>query len=379
MLVVLNKKIIRQTLVLILLLSCFWGQAALAQQDQFPSLAKGDIISSASELDYPPFCIVKDDGTADGFSVELLRAALKEVGYEVDFKVGPWTEVKNSLEIGSVRVLPLVGRTPEREAIFDFTVPYFSIKGAIFTRTGDDTIKTIEDLKDRTIVVMAGDNAEEYIRREGLSSSIITTTTYEDAFKLLSSGKYNAVISQTITGNGIIDKLKIKNVVALDIPLVGFTQYFAFAVKENDKEMLEKLNEGLSIISSNGIRAELEDKWIPKPLVQRSISLSNLYKYIGIGGVFLIFIFVVILILTLRIQIGIKTKKLIKELDERKNLQTKLESAQQEIQKKNKELGETLEDFYTMRIGIQKDLEAGRIEEENKKIKEKLDNIKKTK
>jgi ABC-type amino acid transport substrate-binding protein len=42
-----------------------------------PSMAKDNshaIIESASELDYPPFSIVQSDGSADGFSVDLLKA-----------------------------------------------------------------------------------------------------------------------------------------------------------------------------------------------------------------------------------------------------------------------------------------------------------------
>ncbi len=50
-------------------------------------------VKSASELDYPPFSIVRADGNADGFSVELLRAVIAEMGREVSFAVGPWAKL----------------------------------------------------------------------------------------------------------------------------------------------------------------------------------------------------------------------------------------------------------------------------------------------
>ena len=81
-------------------------------------------IKSASEYDYPPFSIVNEQGEADGFSVELLRASLKAVGLDVEFYVGPWAKIKQDLAEGKIQVLPFVGRTPERENIFDFSVPY---------------------------------------------------------------------------------------------------------------------------------------------------------------------------------------------------------------------------------------------------------------
>ena len=41
----------------------------------FSAMAEAPI-QSASEIEYPPFCIVDTNGRADGFSVELMRAAL---------------------------------------------------------------------------------------------------------------------------------------------------------------------------------------------------------------------------------------------------------------------------------------------------------------
>jgi two-component system, NtrC family, sensor kinase len=53
-----------------------------------------------------------------------------------------------------------------------------------------------------------------------------------------------------------------------------------------------------------------------------------------------------------------------------------LEEIKTKLEKKNAELEKVLEDFYTIRIGMQKDVEAGKLEEENKKIKEQLDKLK---
>lgn len=47
-----------------------------------------------------------------------------------------------------MQVLPLVGRTPEREELFDFTVPYMSLHGAIVVRSGTENIHSLADLKD---------------------------------------------------------------------------------------------------------------------------------------------------------------------------------------------------------------------------------------
>lgn len=70
------------------------------------SVAADNAVRSASEFDYPPFAIVLDDGSADGFSVELMRAALAAMGRKVVFTVGPWGEIKQKLEDGHLDALP---------------------------------------------------------------------------------------------------------------------------------------------------------------------------------------------------------------------------------------------------------------------------------
>jgi len=58
---------------------------------------------------------VGTNGAADGFSIELLRAALATLGREATFKIAAWAELKDDLAAGRLQALPLVGRTPERE------------------------------------------------------------------------------------------------------------------------------------------------------------------------------------------------------------------------------------------------------------------------
>lgn len=109
-----------------------------------------------------PFAIVDAAGQAGGFSVELLRAAVNAMGREVTFRVGRWDQVRQWLETGEVQALPLVGRTPEREALYDFTFPYMTMHGAIVVRADRPDVRTLDDLAGGTVAVMAGDNAEEF-------------------------------------------------------------------------------------------------------------------------------------------------------------------------------------------------------------------------
>lgn len=72
-----------------------------------------------------------------------------------------------------------------------------------------------------------------------------------------------------------------------------------------------------------------------------------------------------------------KSKEILEKYN--KELEEKVKKKTEELEEKNKELEETLDDFYTLRIGMQRDTESGKLEEENKKIKKRLDRVKKSK
>lgn len=59
------------------LLCTVWIGASRAEG---PAGTGASPVLSGCEVDYPPYCIVTYDGKADGFSVELLRAAMEAVG-----------------------------------------------------------------------------------------------------------------------------------------------------------------------------------------------------------------------------------------------------------------------------------------------------------
>ncbi len=212
-------------------------------------------------MDYPPFCFVDGRGSANGFSVELLRAALEKVGREVTFRMGVWAEVKDWLAQGQVQVLPLVGRTPEREDLFDFTVPYLTMHGAIVVRQQDSAVETLADLQGKRVAVMKGDNAEEFLRREERGFQIHTTPTFSEALSGVAAGYYDAVVIQRLVALRLIQELNLPGLRVVERPIEGFSQDFCFAVREGDKELLGALNEGLALVFADGTYRRLHAKW----------------------------------------------------------------------------------------------------------------------
>jgi len=236
-------------------------------------------VRSAAEPDYPPLSIVNAEGAADGFSVELLREVLLEMGRAVTFEVGTWPVIRQQLADGELDVLPLVGRTPEREALYDFTIPYLTLHGALFIRDDNTDIRSWEDVKDKRVAVMKGDNAEEYVRRVGLSDHILAPDSYEEAFRMLSDGRADAVIAQKLMGVTLLRDMGLTNVRVVGKPSEEFTQTFCFAVTKGNEALRAILDEGLAIVIAKGVNRRLERKWLG--FSEREAALARVILYGG--------------------------------------------------------------------------------------------------
>lgn len=285
-------------------------------------------ITIASEPDYPPYCLVNEEGEADGFAIDLFKAAADAVGLTYDIKIGVWNKIKQDLAEGRIDALPLVGRTPEREELFDFTLPYLSLHGAVFAHEDTEEIHSLEDLKTKSIVVMKGDNAEEFVRRENISENIFTTNTFEEAFQLLENGDYDAIITQRILGIKLIENLNLESVEPLDLLIPQFRQDFCFAVKKGDDKLLKQLNEGLSVIIANDIYEDIRLKWFG-PSIKEKLSIKDILVIAVYVFIPLFLIMALVSIFILKREVKRRTKTVHDEIAEHKNTLNKLRSQQE--------------------------------------------------
>jgi len=321
------------------------------------SSPKRPILKSASEQNYPPFAIVNKDGNADGFSVELIKAIAEEMGFDISIPVGPWNEIKNELIEGVIDVLPLVSYSTERDELFDFTAPYLRMHGTIFVRSDEKLISKEDDLKNKEVLVMRGDTANEYAIKKNLSKKLIETQNYEQAFRLLSEGKHDAIVVQQLVGHQMLKDLGISNVVDVshlrrdgvrptNKPLTGFEQKFCLAVREGDHELLALLNEGLAIVMANGTYDRLYYKWFTPILGEQPIPILTIIRYV------VYFLLPTVLILALggiwysRREIARQTSNLREEIRERQLAEASLLESGRQLEVSLEEKETLLRELY---------------------------------
>ena len=252
---------------------------AISAQDFVSGAVGGQEIVVGSELDYPPYALVDGSGQAAGFSVDLMKATCAAVGLKVRFRVGPWSEVRAALEKDEIDALPLVSYSKEREAVFDFTTPHTIAHGAIFKRDDTPEIMSTSDLRDKDIIVMRSDAAHDWLLRNDVSSNLLLTNKVEESLSLLASGAQDYALAPRLVGLYAAKELKLENIHVTGPLIDAYGRGYGFAVKEGNDALLRYLNEGLSIIRSDGTYGEIYDKWFGA-IDPRGVPEEVIYRYI---------------------------------------------------------------------------------------------------
>ena len=230
-----------------------------------------------SEEDYPPFAVGRTVETAGGFTVELWQAVAKKSGLGYELRVAPFHQILEEFKAGKIDVLINLAQSQERRQFAEFTVPHVTVNGAIFVRKADSGIRSEADLAGKSIIVLNADLAHAYAVSRGWQKQLVLVKTAADGFKLLASGKHDAVLIGKLAGMQTLQELKLENVKPLDLP-AGFSQKFSFAVRTGEWALLAIINEGLASTKPSGVYDVLYEKWFGLYEL-RTVPLRDLQGY----------------------------------------------------------------------------------------------------
>lgn len=278
-----------------------------------------------------PYTFINNSGQADGFSVDLMRAVAKVMGFNIESRADIWDNARQALENGEVDFLPLVAYSKEREKVFDFTPPHTIAYDAFFTRKDAGTVSSIDDLEGKTIIVLKNDLAHSYLLSNGFKKEqLIPVETLPEGLRLLASGKGDTAIMPKLVGLMFVKDLNLVNIDQSPVIVEAYNRPFSFAVRKGDQEVLERLNQGLIIVKATGQYDQIYQKWFGT-FEPPGLSAATILKYLGwiillfsvIGATLLLWSF------SLRKQVASRTRSLEMEMQERRQVEVSLRESEE--------------------------------------------------
>jgi diguanylate cyclase (GGDEF)-like protein/PAS domain S-box-containing protein/hemerythrin-like metal-binding protein len=287
----------------------------------------GKLLKTIIVNNYNPYTFINDKGEPDGFSVEIARAVAKAMNFELEIRVDKWDQALKELEAGRIDLLPMMAFSPERDKLFDFSVPHTIAYDSIFVKKGNSGLRTVKDLSGKTVIVMNRDAAHSYLLSSGLSKTmnLNLVDSLPEALKQLAAGRGDAAIMPKLVGIVTAKKLNLSDFEQSPQLIDVYTRPFSFAVKEGNQELLERINQGLNIIKSTGQYDAVYKKWFGA-FEDQHLKLHTVIKYGSVAAVIL-FGFIVWSIILKR-QVRAKTEYLRAEIKQRKKTEASLRESE---------------------------------------------------
>ncbi len=223
-----------------------------------------DVLRVGTEPTFAPFEFLNTkNNQITGYDIELIKVIGQKAGYEVEVMSMGFDALIPALATGQIDVIAAgMSVTEERSKKVDFTTPYYESGLSYITlKRNADKFPTFESLKGQTVSGQIGNTGVDYAKKV-LKSKVLTFNTTSEAFMDLSSGNSSQAV--------VLDRpvlayfLKTKPQQAKHFQLgkeIADAEWYAFAVKKGNKELLDKLNKAYDELKKEGVIQQIHDEW----------------------------------------------------------------------------------------------------------------------
>jgi len=236
--------------------------SSLQEDETWDRIQREGVMRVGMDASYPPFDLVSGNGEFEGYDVDLAREIATRLGVRVEFVNIFFDGLYDAL--ASERVDLIISALPydrllTRDVAYSYS--YFNAGQVLLVASGDDHIRSADDLNGKRVAVALGSGAYQaglqVKRRDKLDLTLLPQQTPEEVIAALLQGKADAAIYDGIAARQVIRQgahVKIVGEPLADEPYV-------IAVRLDSPQLLEKVNETLVQLREEGFLQHLEDKW----------------------------------------------------------------------------------------------------------------------
>lgn len=251
------------TLILTLLVSCNNSQSSSKETNTNNNITNNTAAENNKTkivgiyvYDYPFGYL--NNGQIGGFDYDIMNEIAKESELKIDFIDMKFEELMPALYSHQIDII-IAGMTvtEERSKLVSFSKGYYESSQAILVNKDNTNITNFDDLVGKNVGVISGTIGYTYLSKR-IGINIERFDTGSTALLALKVEKLDAVVFDKVTCKHYAETDdKIKLIEDPNYPI----EYYAIAVRKEDTDLLQKINEGLEKITLNGTYQKLLDKY----------------------------------------------------------------------------------------------------------------------
>ncbi|MGM0942121.1 MAG: transporter substrate-binding domain-containing protein [Bacillota bacterium] len=221
--------------------------------------ADEEVLKMATSADFPPFESRDPQGNFEGFDIDLAHLIADELGYELQIEDMKFDGLIGALQANRVdMVMSGMSATEERKKNVDFSTEYHH-SGESFLTGAESNIKSLDDLKGKTIGVQLGTIQEE-------GAEILADKYDFEVKKVDNAGLLVQELNSNRIDVGYMDKTVAKGYIneqglkGFDDPTTSSPGMGIAFPKGNG--LVDDVNDVLKKLEEEGKIKELEEKWL---------------------------------------------------------------------------------------------------------------------
>ena len=214
-------------------------EASVVKARTVQEIKDSGVIRIGVFTDKAPFGYVDENGKNQGYDVYFTDRLAKDLGVQVEYiSLDPASRVEYA-ETGKVDIVAAnFTVTPERAEKVDFSLPYMKVSLGVVSPDGA-VIKSVEELKDKTLIVSKGTTAEYYFSKNHPEVKLQKYDSYADAYNALLDGRGDAFSTDNTE---VLAWAKSNPGFTVGIESLGDVDTIAVAVQKGNTDLLDWIN-----------------------------------------------------------------------------------------------------------------------------------------
>ncbi|XYK79039.1 MAG: transporter substrate-binding domain-containing protein [Labrenzia sp.] len=230
-----------------------------------PAFAESLKIRWGTSPGYEPFIYKKSDGSLTGFDYEIGVALCEELKAECTWVEQAWDGIIPALQAENFdAILSSMSITEKRQAVVDFTDPYYRTATRFVGREGEEFNDARGELKNVKVGVQAGTTQHDYLKKFYPDADIKPYPTQDEVWLDLKAGRVDVTPISFIVADKVLETDKGAGLAYFGgehtDPEV-FGPGAGIAVRKGDDALREKITAAIHAIHKNGTYDKVNSKY----------------------------------------------------------------------------------------------------------------------
>ncbi|MEJ2211055.1 MAG: transporter substrate-binding domain-containing protein, partial [Anaerolineae bacterium] len=236
-----------------------------AADDSWDRIQAAGKIVVGTAADYPPFESYVAPGQIDGFDIALMDEIGRRLGLAVEYHDYAFDGLGPALSTGEIdAALAAISRTPEREAVVDFSNVYLVAEDGVLAREGSTiTISSADDLAPYKVGVQRNTVYQDWVQTTLVDTgrmspdNVFAYEKAEHALRDLRDGRIELVVMDAQAAQAAVEQGGVK--------LIGKgqgQQHYAIALPKGAAALKTRLDEAITAMYNDGTIAGLAQRYL---------------------------------------------------------------------------------------------------------------------